>query len=133
MLECGPHRRWYRRGIAAHAKIGYCLAVENNDAADTGDGCPSCNRSKDGLNVVHKELRELAFERITFYQYDELLVCPACGDHWLSQYWEIDTPETALEEFGERYRNWTRVSPQGVQLIEETIKSGELLRHDHFM
>jgi hypothetical protein len=76
-----------------------------------------------------------AFSRIAgvSYQNDFMRRCSWCGTRWLQQYWEIDTPETAYEEFGERYEVWTVLDERDVALIENAVSSGGFLSQDHFL
>lgn len=95
-------------------------------------GCSQCQGSKDGLEQVSDELRDRAFQRVTFYQNDLLYRCPLCGTAWLHQYWEIDTPETALDEFGERHWEWIALTDDDVAEIEQAEDASRPLAHDRF-
>jgi hypothetical protein len=95
-------------------------------------GCRRCRSSKMELVRVGDELRDRAFVRICFYQTDLLHVCAECEAVWLQQYWEIDTPETMLKEFGERYEVWTVLTRADVALIDVALDTGILLVHERF-
>ena len=95
-------------------------------------GCEHCNSSRDSLPVVYEELRDRAFVRVEFYQHDRLHRCPTCKMAWLAQYWETDTPETMLQEWGERHGAWTALSLDDVAAIEAALAAGVALPHDRF-
>ncbi len=96
-------------------------------------GCAECvASSREGLKVVHEELRDAAFTRVEFYQHDRLLRCDACGTHWLSQYWEYDTDETRLQEWGVRERAFVALSASDVAEIEQALRTGTPMPHDRF-
>lgn len=103
-------------------------------------GCDVCLQSKDGLERVGEDLHRRAIAHFepreaghgVSYQNDFLHRCPLCRTAWLHQYWEIDTPETAFEEFGIRYAEWTRLSEAEVMEICCALESGDLLPQDRF-
>jgi hypothetical protein len=103
-------------------------------------GCEECRQSDDGLEKASDDLHRTIFDRFRpsepghslSYQNDFLYRCSACATIWLSQFWEIDTPETALEEWGITYRTRVALTAEDVMLIEETRESGRLLPHDTF-
>ncbi len=103
-------------------------------------GCPRCRELRHGHQVVIEEaleqigdeLKDRAFARVTSYQSDLLYRCGSCGTAWLQQYWEVDTPETAFEEFGERFWQWTALTRRDVAEIEEAVKARSPLPHDRF-
>lgn len=66
------------------------------------------------------------------YQNDMLYRCPACGTVWLSQFWEIDTPETQYEEWGITSKVRTPLASEDLVVIEDAISSGDRLAHDTF-
>jgi hypothetical protein len=70
--------------------------------------------------------------RVT-YQNDFVYQCTACEALWLQQYWEVDTPETAMEEFGHRYQRILPLSSRQVALIRAAVRSGRKLAHNQFM
>jgi hypothetical protein len=69
--------------------------------------------------------------RIT-YQNDLVYRCTECKAWWLSQYWEVETPETEDDEFGHRYWRQLPLSSTQIALIRVAIKSGRKLQHDEF-
>jgi hypothetical protein len=69
--------------------------------------------------------------RVT-YQNDFVYQCTACQAFWLQQYWEVDTPETAYDEFGHRYVRVLPLSLQQVALIRTTLEAGGKLPHNQF-
>lgn len=103
-------------------------------------GCQECRSSREGLERLGEDLHRRAIDRMDVagpekslsYQNDLMHVCPNCGTRWLQQYWEIDTPETAYEEFGERYVAWTALDDSDVALIENALSTGVLLPQDQF-
>ena len=102
--------------------------------------CEVCSLSKDGLEQVGDDLHRRAFAHFdppehhwrTSYQSDVLYRCPACGTMWLHQYWEIDTPETALEEWGLRNYEWTCLTSNAVEEIGQALLSGVLIPQNRF-
>lgn len=98
-------------------------------------GCLECRSSRDGLEDVGGELCNRAFRRVSgaSYQNDIMHRCPGCGTRWLQQYWEIDTSDTAYEEFGERYEVWTALEGRDVAVVENAVATGALLSHDQFL
>jgi hypothetical protein len=67
------------------------------------------------------------------YQNDFVYKCKECSAWWLLQYWEVDTPETAYEEFGHRYHRALPLSAAQVALIRVAVRSGKKLPHDQFV
>lgn len=67
------------------------------------------------------------------YMNDFVYECSECGSDWLTQYWEVETAETELEEWG--HRNWRAVplSPSQLESIKRALRSGTKLRHDEFV
>jgi hypothetical protein len=66
------------------------------------------------------------------YQNDFVYRCAVCGTTWLQQYWEVDTPETFLNEWGHRHARVTPLTDSEVSAIRAALKSGQKLRHDEF-
>ncbi len=67
-----------------------------------------------------------------FYENCFVYRCKKCKGLWLSQYWEIDTPERKFEEFGQRNRRLTAISNDDLALIKSAIKAKRKLDHDCF-
>ena len=68
----------------------------------------------------------------TTHQSDVLYRCPACGTMWLHQHWNIDSPETALEERGRRNYEWTCLTSDAVEEIGQALSSGALIPQNRF-
>ena len=102
-------------------------------------GCNICRealqngRGKADLETVHAELRELGIARIQFYQNDTVVRCKDCGATWLSQFWEYDTEETRMEEWGITERKVVPMPPDHLAELEAAMQSGTPLPHDHFL
>jgi hypothetical protein len=94
-----------------HEKVARIPALSWSDleASDTDDGCPICRSSSRARERVSEELIGRLIERIhydrtrysgVFYENAFITRCPECGTLWLEQYWELETPETTLAEWG---------------------------------
>ena len=51
---------------------------------------------------------------------------------WLHQHWNIDSPETALEERGRRNYEWTCLTSDAVEEIGQALSSGALIPQNRF-
>ena len=102
-------------------------------------GCSHCRealqggRAADTLETLHEEVRETGIKRIQFYQNDRVLRCKECGAAWLSQFWEYDTEETRMEEWGITARKVVPLPPEHLAELEAAMQSGTPLPHDHFL
>jgi hypothetical protein len=83
--------------------------------------------------VVQSPTRLTEVDGHVGYQNDLVYKCKECSACWLLQYWEVDTPETAYEEFGYRYWRTLPLSDAQVALIRVAVKSGKKLPHDQFV
>jgi len=72
-------------------------------------------------------------EASIFYENSFVHRCKKCKTLWLSQYWEIDTPDRKYEEFGNRNWRLTVISSEDLALIKSAIKAGRKLDHDCFV
>ena len=116
-------------------------------------GCTVCRQELGALEKPHLsdvfaatptggDLRKTLFEdpadltepggRIS-YRNDNVFRCRECQGLWLRQYWEVDTPDRAFEEFG--YRHWrsTPLSERQLSVIRSALKAGRKLSHNRFV
>ncbi len=104
------------------------------------DGCEQCRDSDSSLETIGSDLHRVVIENFEpqdrshrlSYQNDFLRRCPACGTTWLSQFWEVDTPETAYEEWGLTYVARTALTTEQVQMIDQAILTGSKYPHGFF-
>lgn len=81
--------------------------------------------------VIQAPVLEEPNARVT-YMNDFVYQCETCQAFWLQQYWEVDTPETELEEFGDRYQRVLPLTAEQVATIRRALASGGKLPHDSF-
>ena len=104
-------------------------------------GCEDCRSAltsrptdnNDLFVTVHKELQGVAIARIELYQNDSVVRCTRCGAHYLCQFWEYDTEETKLEEWGVVERKAVPLPPEHLSELEGALRAGKPLPHDHFL
>jgi len=106
---------------------------ESNSGCESG--CTSTSWERVGQDLQGKAIARFNHENPawrTTYQNDLLYRCTLCGSWRICQYWEYDTPETELEEFGVRNEKWIAVNEEQLAAIERALSSGVLLPHDYF-
>ena len=113
--------------------------IDANDIHKMNEwGCELCRADSDNCSRVINETSG-AFEAIPLPPEHHLMYlgshidrCKSCNAHWLSQFWEVDTPERYMEEWGEVHRTYVGLSDLAVETIREALSTRRSLPHDTF-